>query len=294
MRPNRLRELLTAGQPSIGTHLHSSWPTVVEMVGHTRRFDYVEFSGEYAPYDLHGLDNFCRAAELLDLGAMIKLDQEPRSWLAQRAIGAGFQSVLFADIRNADDARECVRVVRPDTPHGLGTYGAADRRNSYWGQAASADYIRALKEIVVVLMIEKKSAVDNLDEILAVPGIDMIQWGPSDYAMSIGRPGGWYDDDVREVERHVLARCLAAGIPARAEIVEPSEATYYLDQGVRHFCIGTDLYILHDWLNERGARLAEILGSDVPASASAASASAASAPAASAYERGGSDVHEPA
>ena len=136
-------------------------------------------------------------------------------------------------------------------------------------------------------MIEKKSAVDNLDEILAVPGIDMIQWGPSDYAMSIGRPGGWYDDDVREVERHVLARCLAAGIPARAEIVEPSEAAYYLDQGVRHFCIGTDLYILHDWLNERGARLAEMLGRS-------ASASAASAPAASAYERGGSDVHEPA
>ena len=128
-------------------------------------------------------------------------------------------------------------------------------------------------------MIEKKSAVDNLDEILAVPGIDMIQWGPSDYAMSIGRPGGWYDDDVREVERHVLARALAAGIPARAEIVEPSEAAYYLDQGVRHFCIGTDLYILHDWLNDRGARLAEILGMDDPASAS---------------EQGGIDVHEPA
>ena len=107
MRPNRLRELLTAGRPSIGTHLHSSWPTVVEMVGHTRRFDYVEFSGEYAPYDLHGLDNFCRAAELLDLGAMIKLDQEPRSWLAQRAIGAGFQSVLFADVRNG---RRCPRM----------------------------------------------------------------------------------------------------------------------------------------------------------------------------------------
>jgi 2-keto-3-deoxy-L-rhamnonate aldolase RhmA len=264
VRANRLRQLITEGRPSIGTHLHSSWPNMVEVVGHTRRFDYVEFSGEYASYDLHGLENFCRAAELFDLGAMIKLDQEPRTWLAQRAIGAGFQSVLFADIRTADDARQCVRAVRPDTPHGLGTYGAADRRNSYWAEAASADYIRALKEIVVVLMIEKKAAVDSLDEILAVPGIDMIQWGPADYAMSIGRPGGWCDDDVREVERHVLARCLAAGIPARAEITEPSEAAYYLDQGVRHFCIGTDLYILHRWLDERGARLAEMLGSGSP------------------------------
>ena len=73
-----------------------------------------------------------------------------------------------------------------------GLYGAADRRMSYWNEAASADYIHALKEIVVVLMIEKRQAVEQLDEILAVPGIDMIQWGPADYAMSIGRPGGWH------------------------------------------------------------------------------------------------------
>lgn len=279
MRPNRLRQLLTEGQPSIGTHLQSSWPSVVEMVGHTGRFDYVEFSGEYAPYDLHGLDNFCRAAELVGLGAMIKLDQEPRTWLAQRAIGAGFQSVLFADIRSADDARACVRAVRPDTPHGQGTYGAADRRNAYWGQAASADYVRALKEIVVVLMIEKRSAVEDLDAILAVPGVDMIQWGPADYAMSIGRPGGWYDDDVKAVERDVLARCLKAGIPARAEITDPAEAAAYMDLGVRHFCIGTDLNILYTWLDERGGALAELLQAADPVPANG---------------RGGDDVHDPA
>jgi len=245
----------------MGTHLQSIWPTIVEVVGHTRRFDYIEFSGEYAPYDLHGLDDFCRAAELHGLGAMIKLDQEPRTWLAQRAIGAGFQSVLFADIRSAEDVRACIRAVRPDTPTGGGSYGAADRRNSFWSEAATAGYITTLEEIVVVAMIEKHEAVDQLDEILAVPGLDMIQWGPADYAMSIGRPGGWYDAEVRAVERDVLARSLAAGIQPRAEITDPEDARDYLDLGVRHFCIGTDVHILHAWLNERGGQLAEILGS---------------------------------
>lgn len=245
----------------MGTHLQSTWPTIVEVVGHTRRFDYIEFSGEYAPYDLHGLDDFCRAAELHGLGTMIKLDQEPRTWLAQRAIGAGFQSVLFADIRSAEDVRACVRAVRPDTPSGGGTYGAADRRNSFWSEAATADYITALEEIVVVAMIEKREAVEALDEILAVPGLDMIQWGPADYAMSIGRPGGWYDPEVKAVERDVLARSLAAGIQPRAEITHPDEARAYLELGVRHFCIGTDVHILHAWLDERGGQLAEILDS---------------------------------
>ena len=261
MRPNRLRQLLDEGRPSIGTHVHTTWPSVIEMVGHTKRFDYVEFSGEYAPYDLHDLDNMCRAAEVVGLGAMIKLDQAPRSWLAQRAIGSGFQSVLFADIRTADDLRACVRSVRPDTPTGGGTYGAADRRNSFWNEAATADYITALEEIVVVAMIEKREAVEQLDEILAIPGLDMIQWGPADYAMSIGRPGGWYDPEVKAVEREVLVRSLAAGIQPRAEITHPDEARAYLELGVRHFCIGTDVHILHAWLDERGGQLAEILGS---------------------------------
>ena len=264
MRPNRLRQLLRAGRPSVGTHVHASWPTIVEVLGHTHQYDYVEFSGEYAPYDLHGLDDFCRAAELLDLGTMIKLDQEPRTWLAQRAIGAGFQSVLFADVRTADDARACVRAARPDTPTGGGTYGAADRRNSYWNEAATQGYIDAIADTVVVLMIEKRVAVDQLDDILAVPGVDMIQWGPADYAMSVGRPGGWFDPDIKAVERDVIARALAAGVVPRVEITDPAEAEPYLELGVRHFCIGTDLQILHAWWRERGAALRELLGVEPP------------------------------
>ena len=64
MRPNKFRELLKAGKPTLATHIHTTWPSVVEAIGHTGLYDYVEFVGEYGPYDLHDLDNLCRAAEL--------------------------------------------------------------------------------------------------------------------------------------------------------------------------------------------------------------------------------------
>jgi hypothetical protein len=60
------------GKPCEG----SSWPAVVEFVGESGAFDYVEFVAEYAPFDLTGLDNFCRSAELSNLSSMIKVDQE--------------------------------------------------------------------------------------------------------------------------------------------------------------------------------------------------------------------------
>ena len=178
MRPNRLRQLLNEGKPSIGTHTMVFWPGMVEIIGHTGIIDYVEFVAEYVPYDLEGLENMGRAVELFDhLTAMIKLDQEPRTFAATRAIGSGIQNVLFADVHNAEEARECVGAVRAETPQTGGHHGSGDRRFAgYILESGSPKYVQALEDCVVAFMIEKKEAVDNLEEILSVPGIDMVVW----------------------------------------------------------------------------------------------------------------------
>jgi 4-hydroxy-2-oxoheptanedioate aldolase len=232
---------------------------MVEVIGHTGLFDYVEFTAEYGPFDLYALDNFCRAVELFDMSAMIKVDQQPRTFLAQRAIGSGFQSVLFADCRTADDVRECIRSARPDTPEDGGTYGVTMRRNTYMLYGGTPEYVKALNDIVVALMVEKKQLVDNLEEILSLGGIDMIQWGPADYAMSTGRPGAWSDPDVKATERHVIETATKLGIPPRAEIDSPDAARYYLDLGVKHFSIGTDIMVLYQWMKQNGEELRKVI-----------------------------------
>ena len=99
MRRNRLRELLNAGQPTLGTHIHSSWPSIFELVGHSRMFDYVEFVGEYAPYDLYALENIGRAIDLFPhMTGMMKIEQEPRTYLTIRAIGSGMSCSTAASI----------------------------------------------------------------------------------------------------------------------------------------------------------------------------------------------------
>jgi 2-keto-3-deoxy-L-rhamnonate aldolase RhmA len=269
MRPNRLRELLTADQPSLGTHLHSSWPSIVELVGHSRMFDYVEFVAEYAPYDLYALENLGRAVDLFPhMSAMMKIEQEPRTYLTVRAIGSGIQNLLFADPRTVEEVEECVRAVRAEAPHSKGRHGVGMRRDvGFVLEGGSPAFVQALDDAVVALMIEKKTAVEDLEALLSVPGVDMVQFGPADYSMSIGLTGQFTHPRVREAERFVIETAQKMGIAPRAEISRPEDAKRYLDMGVKHFCIGTDVSILFQWFVQNGKEMRSLLGSETIAAA---------------------------
>src|SRR5436190_14632314 len=231
MRRNRSRELLKAGQPTLGTHIHCAWPSIVELVGHSRMFDYIEFVAEYAPYDLYALENLGRAVDLFPhMSAMMKIEQEPRTYLTVRAIGSGIQNVLFADPRTLADVEECVRAVRAETPQARGRHGVGMRRDvGFVLEGGSPAFVQALDDAVVALMIEKDSAVQNLEELLSVPGVDMVQFGPADYSMSLGITGQWDHPQVREAEKYVVETALKMGIAPRAEISRPDECGRYLD-----------------------------------------------------------------
>ena len=263
MRPNRLRELIENGTFSLGIHVHSPWPSVVEMVGHSGQFDYVEYVASYAPHDLHTLDNIGRAIDLFDdFSGMIKVEKEISGWLASRAMGAGIQNLLFSDIRTVADAEEAVRAVRAETPDRDGVHGVNMRRYVRFGaDAGTEDFLTSLDDAVVALMIEKKEAVEDLEAILGVPGVDMVQFGPADYSLSIGKPRLYQDAEVLEAELHVIKTALGLGIQPRVELARPEGFERYLELGVRHFCVGTDVSILMNWFRDEGSRMREILES---------------------------------
>jgi len=262
MRRNRLRELLDAGKPTIGTHLHISWPSIVELVGHSKMFDYVEFVAEYAPYDLYALENIGRAVDLFDhMSGMMKIEQEPRTYLTIRAIGSGIQNVLFADPRSVQDVEACVKAVRSESPHSRGLHGVGMRRDvGFVLDAGTPAFVKSLDDAVIALMIEKATAVENLEAILSVKGVDMVQFGPADYSMSIGLAGQFKHPKVKEAERYVIETSLKMGKHPRAEISHPDQAKEYLDMGVKHFCIGSDVSILYDWFKRNGKEMGSLVG----------------------------------
>ena len=273
MSRNPLRDCLNAGKPTVGTHILSAWPTLVELIGHSRQYDYVEFTAEYAPFTMHDLDNLGRAFELMGMSGMIKIEQTQYTHQAMRAIGSGFQSVLFADIRSVEDAKAAVDAVRAETTmaegvRGRGRLGVGMRRDVGTVRTGGTPaYVDALNEVVIAIMVEKKSCVDNLEAVLSVPGIDMVQFGASDFSMSIGKTGQYADAEVLAAEKKTIETALRMGLHPRVELRDPDQAGKYLAMGVKHFCIGWDVRILADWWDTKGAEMRSLLGAkaDAPA-----------------------------
>ncbi len=264
MKKNKLREVLKEGRPTLGTRLLGVWPGMVEIVGHTGMFDYVEFLGEYSPWGLHDLENFGRAVELFNMSSMIKVDQNNRAFIAQRALGAGIQNILFTDIRTVEEAKECVRVVRAETPEKGGINGAANRRNvGYYLEDGSLEYVKAMDKAVVALMIEKKEAIDNLEEILSVKGIDMVQFGPGDYSLSLGYPGQRNHPKVKEAELKTIKTALKKGIRPRVEIgsidYKLEDLHKYIELGVKNFSLPSEGKIVYEWLKKHGENIRKSL-----------------------------------
>ena len=266
MKDNKLRKLINENRPTIAIRLLSFWPGIAEIIGHTGVADYIELEGEYTPWDLHDFENFCRATDIFNLSAMLKVDQNCREFITQRSIGSGMQALLFADVRNAKDAENCIKYVKAETPQYNGLNGCHMRRNvGYVVDVANEAYCKAMDDIVIAVMIEKKEALNNLEEILSVKGIDMVQFGPGDYSMSIGLEGHSNHLDVKKARIKVMKTAIKMGIRPRHEIDDIHDTfediREFLDIGVKDFSLPTDADLLFQWMKENGEKLRDNLNS---------------------------------
>jgi 4-hydroxy-2-oxoheptanedioate aldolase len=217
---------------------------------------------------MHDLDNLGRALELKNLGGMIKVEQTQFTHQAMRAIGSGFHSILFADVRTVADAEACVAAVRAETPGTGGRLGVGMRRDvGTVIEGGSPAYVQALNDVVIAVMVEKRECVEDLDAILAVKGVDMVQFGASDYSMSLGLTGQRNHPDVKRAERKTIETALKMGLHPRVELADIKQAAPYLEMGVKHFCIGWDVRILHEWWRVNGEGMRGMLTGTKPGDA---------------------------
>jgi 2-keto-3-deoxy-L-rhamnonate aldolase RhmA len=170
--------------------------------------------------------------------------------------------MLFADCRTAEDVRGCVQSVKLIPQGGVNglQYGRVMGYGTVRGRHVTlSDYVKFIDEIVIAIKIETKTLADDIEEALSVPGIDMIQFGPSDFSISINHPGeGYRNAEITEAMERSYQAAKRRGIRVRAECTV-EEMEKWLDLGCRDFCIGSDTNTISTWAQNTGKAIKETL-----------------------------------
>src|SRR5262245_3363616 len=220
-KTNGMKAKLKAGEPVFGASVMIPSPQIVEMLG-AFGFDWVLLDCEHGTLTLESVELMAMAAEASGLTAIARPQTRGAEHILQ-VLDRGVMGVQVPHVNTAADAREVVQAVKY---HPLGRRGlaAGTRAAAYDAHGTMADYVRAANEAtLIVIQLEERAAIENLDELLEVPDIDVFFVGPSDLSQSMGHPGNPKAPPVaaaidRSFER-IRAAGRVAGTPATADNV---------------------------------------------------------------------------
>ncbi len=213
MQKRSLKARMRAGEVCVGTHTYSASSANVEIIGRAG-FDWVIVDCEHAPVEPGSLllQDLVRAAELSGATPLVRVPENDDSMI-MKVLDAGAAGVVVPHINDAESARRAVEATRY-APSGIRSACTNTRATGFYSrfkQEGEAFWSRMNEEVLTVFMLEDQKAVDNIEEILSVPGIDVAYLGPRDLAMSMGEK----DIDgprVREAIAHMSKVALDKGI----------------------------------------------------------------------------------
>ncbi len=171
----------------------------------------------------------------------------------------GADGVIFPMARTADDVRRAVSACRYPP---LGERGFGPLRPLDYGRRNAIEFCDDADEnIMVVVQIEQAEAVENIDEILAVPGLTSLAFGPMDLSASLGHRGQPGHPEVEAAVRHVVERAKAAGIPTGVSIGSaPQTVCQWADYGLNWICYGVDVTLMIQSFNDVAGKVRDHVG----------------------------------
>jgi 4-hydroxy-2-oxoheptanedioate aldolase len=209
-----VRQRLTNGEAVVGCVIAYDAPWLVEMVG-LAGYDFVTIDLEHEAFDSQSVVQLIRAANGVSLTPLVRMPCDDR---VLPFLSAGAKGIQVPGVNDAAYAHRIVETVR-FAPLGRRTYYSQGRETDYGlgldeaGWRASAN-----DDVLVIAMIESVEAIDRLDEILAVEGIDAFHVGPMDLRESMGDPSA---EALQAAMDEILSRCRAAGKAIAAGVVTP-------------------------------------------------------------------------
>jgi 4-hydroxy-2-oxoheptanedioate aldolase len=237
---NPFKQALGAGQLQIGLWLAMASAYTAEMCAGAG-FDWLLLDGEHSPLDLRTTLEQMQAIAPYPSHAVIRPPIGDHV-LIKQVLDVGAQNLLIPMIETPAQAREMVAATRYP-PHGIRGVGAGIARASRWGRIG--DYLETADAgICLLLQVENKAGLDNLDAIAATEGVDGVFLGAADLSASMGHLGDPNHPEVKQAMTDGIARIRAAGKAAGVLCTDEAQAREFIALGCTFVAVGVDTLLL--------------------------------------------------
>jgi 2-keto-3-deoxy-L-rhamnonate aldolase RhmA len=238
---NAFRQLLKASgsHPPIGTWLVSANAMVAEAIGHAG-FDWAVVDTEHTPAGTMEVVQMLQALSCTRLVPVVRV-----AWndpvLVKRVLDAGAATVMFPFVQSAEEAARAVASVR-FPPQGIRGMAGMSRASRY---GTTPGYLKnANQGIATIVQLETRAALDALEAIAAVEGVDALFVGPADLSGSLGHPGEFTHVEVVEAMGEAVQRARDAGKPIGTLGSDPSQVAQYRAIGFDFVAVSSDLGLM--------------------------------------------------
>lgn len=250
---NPFKSALTGPRPLIGVWSMLNSSTAVEALSGSG-FDWILLDGEHSPMELQDAVNHLRVLAGTGTMPIVRLPSHDPI-LIKRFLDAGVTTVMLPQVQSAAEAKAAVNAMlyAPQGARGI----AVMHRASRYGRVPN--YLQTANEgVCLIAQIETPTALDRLEEIAAVPGVDALFFGPGDLSASMGLIGQPDHPKVQEAIAQGFERAQRIGVPAGVLAPNPTASQRYLEMGFAFVSVANDLAMLVQTADAGAARHRDI------------------------------------
>ena len=243
MKKTSLKHKLKNNELTIGSWIMMNNPMTIEVMA-LAGFEWLVIDIEHTSIDLETTENLIRTIEANNMSSLVRVGKNDEV-IIKKVLDMGANGIIVPMVCSKEDALQAVNYCKypPHGKRGVGLY-----RASGYGLKFEKYKEWVESELVIIAQIEHINAIDKIDEILSVDGIDAALIGPYDLSASFGHPGDYENENVKEAIKKIQLKCKEYNMPAGFHVVDTNSKKLNLkiDQGYSFLAYGIDYFFLRD------------------------------------------------
>jgi 2-keto-3-deoxy-L-rhamnonate aldolase RhmA len=253
MRINTVKQALKEGKVQFGCSCSMLRSAEIPRILAAAGLNWTYLDSEHGGFDLETLQEMIRAANEADLCPIVRVADLQYSLIA-RALDCGAQGVLFPRVESPDLLEKAISWTR-FPPEGVRGFGLQPTHLAYESATMPEVIAHMNANTMVVLQIETRTALERIEELLAVPNIDAVMIGPADLSVSLGVPGQFEHPHMVEAIEKIRDACNRHGIPPGLHMRSLPLVKQWRDRGLRFLSCNSEIGFLLDKATETVAAL---------------------------------------